>query len=122
MGGLGPEGGGAAEPAPGAGDGGLVERLLSSESEVAVGSAGGLCGGDSGTGRIGVGDGPASGTDGTAGVVITGSETEEGGFGGGGISVVGQDEAGVEVVAMRCLLTRRSGAVTGEGGREGLAM
>eukprot|EP00435_Cladocopium_sp_Y103_P008037 s3652_g2.t1 len=82
----------------GGGDGGLVERLLLSESEV--------------------GDGPAAGADSTED--RTGSETGVGGLGGGGISVVGQEEAGVE--AMRRRLTRRSVAGGGEEGRDELAM
>eukprot|EP00435_Cladocopium_sp_Y103_P061952 s61_g23.t1 len=110
--GLGPDGGAAAEPGPGAGDGALVERLLSSESEVTVGSTGGWDGGDSGTGRIGVGVGPASDVGGADGVDSTGSETEAVGLGGGGISVDGRADTGVDAIRRR--LTRRSGAGGGE--------
>eukprot|EP00435_Cladocopium_sp_Y103_P046987 s2382_g13.t1 len=121
IGGFGPDGGAAAEPGPGGGDGGLVETLRSSESEVAVGSTGGLDGSGSGAGRIGVGVKPASGADGNEDVDSTGSETEVVGLGGGGISVDGQEETGVE--AMRRRLTLRSVAGGGEEeGRDGLAM
>eukprot|EP00435_Cladocopium_sp_Y103_P054538 s290_g17.t1 len=58
------------------------------------GSRGGLGGGDSGTGRIGIGEELASGTEGTGVVAGAGWEIEEGGCGGGGISVDGQDDDG----------------------------
>eukprot|EP00435_Cladocopium_sp_Y103_P018429 s3879_g4.t1 len=93
MGGLGPTRIGAECPSIVEGDGGLVERLLSSESKLRAGSAGGFGGGDA---------------------------TEDGGS-GGGMSVEGHNEAGVETGVTRRRLTRRSGAVTGEGGWEGLA-
>eukprot|EP00435_Cladocopium_sp_Y103_P014604 s4270_g3.t1 len=111
---------GAEEPTPGVGDGGLVERLLSSESDVMGRSAGGFGGGDSGTGRMGTGEELISAED--AGVVAgAGRGTKEGGSGGGGISVDGQDEAGVTVGVVRRRFARRSGAMTGDGGRAGVS-